>query len=179
MRREPDGRWIAQGLLAALVLLAAGCGFHLRGSQGDFAALPPVMVKGEGAAMAELRRALLSAETPVVEDASQARLVVIIVDERRERRASAVGTTGRVQEYELNYTVRFRVDDPAGAALAPEQSVTVQRSYSFDSTDVNAKSNEEDGLYRDMVFDTVRQILIRLQAINASLQQPAPVGVAP
>jgi LPS-assembly lipoprotein len=179
VRLKADGRWIAQGLLAALMLLAAGCGFHLRGSQGDFAALPPVLVKGDGAAATELRRALLSAETPVVDDAAQARLVVTIVDERRERRASAVGTTGRVQEYELNYTARFRVDDPAGTALASEQSVTVQRSYSFDGTDVNAKSNEEDGLYRDMVFDTVRQILIRLQAINASLQQPVPAGTAP
>lgn len=178
MRREAGGRWITQGLLAVLILLAAGCGFHLRGSQGDFAALPPVMVKGDGAAAAELRRALRSAETPVVEDASQARLIVTIVNERRERRASAVGTTGRVQEYELNYTVRFRVDDPAGAELAPEQSVTVQRSYSFDGTDVNAKSNEEDGLYRDMVFDTVRQILIRLQAINAGLRESGPIETA-
>lgn len=179
MRREVDGRWIAQGVLAMLILLAAGCGFHLRGSQGDLAALPPVLVKGDGAAAAEIRRALRGGGTPVVEDAAQARLVVTVVNERRDRRASAVGSTGRVQEYELNYTVRFRVDDPAGAELAPEQSVTVRRSYAFDSTDVNAKSNEEADLYRDMVFDAVRQILVRLQAIDSSPREPAPAGTAP
>lgn len=166
-------------LLAALVLLLAGCGFHLRGSQGDFAALPPVLVQGDGAAATELRRALRGGETPVVEEVAQAGLVVTIIDERRARRASAVGVTGRVQEYELNYVVRFRIDDPSGAALAPEQSVAVQRSYSFDGTDVNAKSNEEDDLYRDMVYDVVRQILIRLQAVNASPQAAEAAGAAP
>lgn len=166
-------------LLAALVLLMTGCGFHLRGSQGDFAALPPVLVRGDGAAATELKRALRGGETPVVEEVAQASLVVTIVDERRERRASAVGVTGRVQEYELNYVVRFRVDDPAGAALAPVQSIAVQRSYSFDGTDVNAKANEEDDLYRDMVYDAVRQILIRLQAIQASRQAPDAAGEAP
>ncbi len=181
---HPVGYAVCKGVagwlfLATLVLLIAGCGFHLRGSQGDFAALPPVLVKGDGAAGAELKRALRSGGTSVVEDAAQARLVVTIVNERRDRRASAVGSAGRVQEYELNYVVRFRVNDPAGAELSPEQSVAVQRVYSFDSTDVNAKSNEEDDLYRGMVFDVVRQILIRVQAINSTLHDPGAAGTAP
>ncbi|MGE0371208.1 MAG: LPS assembly lipoprotein LptE [Gammaproteobacteria bacterium] len=180
MRREADGRWIAQGLLAALFLLSAGgCGFHLRGSLGELEALPPVLVRGDGDAAAELTRALRSAGSPVVEDAAQARLVVTIVDARRDRRASAVGTTGRVQEYELHYAVRFRVDDPAGANLAPEQTVAVQRSYAFDGTDVNAKSNEEADLYRDMEFDAMRQILMRLQAIHPDAPAPDGAGAAP
>jgi LPS-assembly lipoprotein len=180
VRREADGRWIAQGLLAALFLLSAGgCGFHLRGSHGELAALPPVLVRGDSDAAAELTRALRSGGTPVVGDASQARLIVTIIDARRDRRASAVGTTGRAQEYELNYAVRFRVDDPAGVSLAPEQSVAVQRSYAFDGTDVNAKSNEEADLYRDMEYDVMRQVLMRLQAIRPDAPGPVDAGAAP
>lgn len=164
-------------LLAALVLLLAGCGFHLRGSQGELQALPPVLVRGSGAVAADVQRALRSGGTQVVSEAADAQMIVILADLRRDRRTSAVGSSGRVQEYELHASVRFRVEDPAGASLAPEQTVSAVRSYSYDGTDVNAKANEEDNLYEDMRFDLVRQILMRLQAIRPPA--PADTGPAP
>jgi LPS-assembly lipoprotein len=163
-------------LLTALVLLTAGCGFHLRGSLGELEALPPVMVRGEGALPGELQRALRNGGTPVVSEASEAQMIVILSDVRRSRRASAVGSTGRAQEYELHASVRFRVEDPAGASLTPEQAVAVSRSFTYSSTDVNAKANEEQNLYEDMQFDMVRQILLRIQAVKPppSVTEPAP-----
>lgn len=165
--------------LAALALLLAGCGFHLRGSLGELAALPPVFVRGDGALARELQRALRDGGTQVVASAATAGLVVILGDVRRERRASAVGSTGRAKEYELHSTVRFRVEDPAGASLSPEQVVSVQRSYSDDGTDVNAKSNEENNLYDDMRYDIVRQIVLRLQAIHPAAPAAAPAAAEP
>jgi LPS-assembly lipoprotein len=162
-------------LVTTLALLVAGCGFHLRGSLGELEALPPMLVRGSGSLATELQRALRSGGTPVVSDPALARLIVTLTDIRRDRRVSAVGSTGKVEEFELNYSTRFRVDDPAGNNLAPEQVVSVIRSYTFDETDVNAKSNEEANLYEDMQFDMVRQILLRLQAISTSISEiPAP-----
>jgi LPS-assembly lipoprotein len=152
------------GIGLALLLLA-GCGFHLRGS-GDVRPLPAIQVRGGGPLAAELERTLRSQGTPVVDVASQAQWVVSLADIRRERRTAAVGRTGRVQEYELHYSVRLEVADAAGKGLAPSQTISVERSYSYDGTDVNAKSNEEATLYQDMQFDLVRQILMRLQAIH-------------
>jgi LPS-assembly lipoprotein len=154
--------WPGVGL--ALVLLA-GCGFHLRGS-GDVRPLPAIQVGGGGPLAAALERTLRSQGTPVVDTASQAQWIVNLANIRRERRTAAVGRTGRVQEYELHYSVRLEVADAAGKALAPSQTISVERSYSYDGTDVNAKSNEEATLYQDMQFDIVRQILMRLQAIQ-------------
>lgn len=174
MRRNIGTR-LGPFVCVVLVTLVAGCGFHLRGSLGELQALPPILVRGSGPLVAEVQRALRSGGTPVVSDPAQAQLIMTLADTRRDRRVSAVGGTGRVQEYELHYATRFRVDDPAGKSLAPEQTISVVRSYSFDETDVNAKSNEEDNLYEDMQFDVVRQILMRLQAIAASTREtPVP-----
>lgn len=165
------------GVVLAAAILLAGCGFHLRGSLGELEGLPPVLVRGDDALARELQRALRNAGTPVVGDAAAAQLVVFLGDMRRDRRASAVGGAGRVQEYELHASARFRVEDSAGTSLAPEQVVSAVRSYSFDGTDVNAKSNEEDSLYEDMRYDLARQILLRLQAIRPAA--PAGLGAAP
>jgi LPS-assembly lipoprotein len=162
------------GIGLALILLA-GCGFHLRGS-GDVQPLPAIQVHGEGPLTAELERTLRSQGTPVVDTAAQAQWIVTLLDARRERRTAAVGRTGRVQEYELHSSVRLRIDDAAGKSLAPVQTIAVERSYSYDGTDVNAKSNEEATLYQDMQFDLVRQILMRLQAIHpAAADNPSTV----
>lgn len=165
-------------LLAALALLVAGCGFHLRGSQGELAALPPVLVRGEGALTREVVRALRDGGSPVVEDVADARMVVTIGDVRRQRRASAVNTAGRAQEYELFASVRFRIEDPAGGSLAPEQVVSASRSFTYSSTEVNAKANEEANLYEDMQYDLVRQILMRIQAIRPPEPAAAPAPAA-
>lgn len=170
-------------LLAALVMLTAGCGFHLRGSQGELAALPPVLVRGEGVLARQVQRALRDGGTPVVEDVSAARMVVKIGDVRRERRASAVNAAGRAQEYELFSSVRFRIEDPAGASLVPEQDVSTSRSFTYSSTEVNAMTSEEDNLYEDMQYDLVRQILMRVQAARppepAAASAPAAEEPAP
>jgi LPS-assembly lipoprotein len=160
-----------------LTLLVSGCGFHLRGSLGELEAMPPVLVRGSGSLAAEVQRTLRNGGTPVVSEPADAHMIVILSDVRRSRRASAVGNTGRAQEYELHASVRLRVEDPAGASLAPEQTVSAVRSFTYSSTDVNAKTNEEENLYEDMEFDLVRQILLRVQAVRPpepAVAEPAP-----
>lgn len=180
--RRPAGRGACGAgsclaLLAVLALMASGCGFHLRGSLGQTEALPPILLRGSGPEVAELERSLRSGGASVVTDPAQAQMIVAVTNAQRDRRVSAVGGTGRVQEYELHYSIRFRVDAPDGRSLAPEQVVSTMRDFSFDETDVNAKSNEERNLYEDMRFDLVRQILMRVQAVRPSA---APVtGATP
>jgi LPS-assembly lipoprotein len=153
-------RWAA--LMVALLALTA-CGFHLRGSQGEFAALPPVFVRGGDPAALELSQMLRTAGTTVAASTAEAELIVVIGDARRERRVLSVGTRGRVQEYQLIYQLDWHGENRAGRHVIAAQTISQSRNFSFDETDIIAKSNEEDFLFRDMQRNAVMQIMRRLQ----------------
>lgn len=157
------GRWAA--LTMALLLLTA-CGFHLRGSQGEFASLPPVFVRGGDPAALELSQMLRMAGTEVATAPAQAELIVAIGDVRRERRVLSVGTRGRVQEYQLIYQLDWHGENRAGRQVLASRTISQSRSFSFDETDIIAKSNEEDFLFRDMQRNAVMQIMRRLQVAD-------------
>jgi len=165
-------------LLCCVAVVLGSCGFHLRGSRGEFSSIPPIYVRGLDPAVIELRQFLRVSGTTVVSDAADARLIVAVLDARRNRRVLSVGTQGKVQEYELRYELPFSVDDNAGHQLLAEQVITQTRSYSFDETDVNAMSIEEDDLFRDMQRSAVMQIIRRLPAVGAELQN-APLAPEP
>ena len=113
----------------------------------------------------------------------QARIVITLLDAKRSRRVLSVGTRGQVQEFELRYELPYFADDGQGHQLLEQQSALQTRSFSFDETDVVAKSNEEDYLFRDMQRSAVMQIVRRIPAISAKLHsieaQPARTDVSP
>lgn len=157
-------------LLFAFVL--EGCGFRLRGSLGEFAAMPPTHVRGEDPAVFDLRQFLRSGGTRIVDDPAEAGLIVTVADVVRSRRVLSVGSRGRVQEYELAYQIRFRADDGEGRELLGDEVVTQTRNFDFDEGDVIAKSNEEEFLFRDMQRNAVMQVMRRVQALDFEAGRP-------
>jgi LPS-assembly lipoprotein len=163
-------------------LLLTSCGFHLRGA----VTLPPQMertqllgVDARSALAAEITAALEDAGVRVVAGDVTAQLV--ISGERQARRLLSVGSTGRASEYEITYQFSFELRAPAEATaagakpavvvLVPQQSVSLNRDYSFDPDNVLGKGDEESLLVREMRSFAVRQMLVRLRA---GLQQTKP-----
>ena len=148
-------------------LLLAACGFQLRGT----AALPfdTLYMQNTGGGVAlDLKRNIQSGtRTRVVDDPKQAAAVLDFTQEVREKVILSLGGTGRVREYQLRYRVGFRVHDGKGGEFLPVSTVQLTRDISFNDTDVLAKENEEQQLYRDMQFDMVQQIMRRLAAAHA------------
>ena len=153
-------------LLMAFSLLLSGCGFHLRGSEATKLQLPPIVIAGKPSAIQnDLRRVLEKAGMPVVETAAENGLVLKILSEDSTRRVLSVGSTGKVEEYELYYAVGFAVEDTHGAVLLPPQTVSQTRSYGFSETDVLAKDAEQMALMSEMRRETAQQILRRLRSL--------------
>ena len=146
----------------------AGCGFRLRGSLGEIESLPPVYVRGDATnpAVSELREALRTGGTTLASDPAQAEMIVTVSGVSRDRRVLSVGASGRVQEYELYYALHFRVENAAGEPVLADQTVSILRDFSFDETEVIAKGNEEEELFRNMRREAVVQVLRRLQTIS-------------
>jgi LPS-assembly lipoprotein len=161
-----------------IVMLLAGCGFKLRGSNGTYhmpfhtiyVGFPDTSPLGT-----ELKRNLRAADDVVVVDKPEgADAQLVVMGETRGRQILSLNNLGRVREYLLTYTLTFRVMDAKGAQLLPPSEITLKRSMEFNEQEVLAKEAEANLLYRDMQSDLVQQILRRLAAMK-----PAPLASVP
>lgn len=109
----------------------------------------------------------------VVESSQQASSVLVITRDASQRRVLSVDSSGQANEYELDYTLGFRLDDPEGSNLVVPQSINLRRQYLYDPNQTLAKADEEARLVREMREDAVRQMLYRLKA---GLDNPVPTA---
>lgn len=163
-------------LLIMLFSTASSCGFHLRGA----VELPPEMTavaiqgtKPYGELGVALRNGLARVGGEVVDSAQQARSVLVISRDASQRRVLSVDSSGQANQYELEYTLGFRLDDPDGVTRVVAQSIQLRRQYRFDPNQTLAKADEEARLVREMRDEAVRQMLRRLKA---GLDNPVPVS---
>jgi LPS-assembly lipoprotein len=149
-------------LVLSLAFFLGGCGFHLRGAT----VLPEPMTRTElsgatteGPLGIEIAQVLRSAGGALVGPGEGGTAVLHIVSERMNRRVASVGAGGKASEYELRYVLTAALRTPEGEILAPQQSVTVVRTYGFDPNNVLGASNEEELLRNEMRRQAVRQLL--------------------
>jgi LPS-assembly lipoprotein len=151
--------------IAILVIAMAlsSCGFQLRGQ----AAIPykTIFIETPGYSLFanDLARAINSgSETKIVTNREEAEAVLKITGELQENRILSLSSGGKVREFELRYTVGYRLTDRAGVDLAPPGQISLHRDMTYDDTEVLAKESEQILLYRDMKSDAVQQMLRRL-----------------
>jgi LPS-assembly lipoprotein len=173
-------------LALGLTVLLSACGFHLRGSNGSFMLPFATMYIGlpDSSPLAiglkRYIRAIGSTEVVNTKDGADAVLEVLTDPERnRTKTILSLNSSGRVQEYQLGYSINFRVLDKAGNQLLAPTSISLVRPITFDESQVLAKETEEAALYRDMRNDMVQQIMRRLAAIKPVLPAMSVAPVAP
>ncbi|MDN2675078.1 LPS assembly lipoprotein LptE [Janthinobacterium sp. SUN026] len=173
-------------LALGLTVLLSACGFHLRGSNGSFMlpfatmyiGLPDTSPLAIG--LKRYIRAIGSTEVVNTRDGADAVLEVLSDPERnRTKTILSLNKNGRVQEYQLGYSINFRVVDKAGNQLLAPTTISLVRPITFDESQVLAKETEEAALYRDMRNDLVQQIMRRLAAIKPVLPAMSVAPVAP
>jgi LPS-assembly lipoprotein len=153
----------------ALSLLAAGCGFHLRGEANlPFETLYVAITDGSQFG-AEIKRSIIAgSKTRIVDKAADAQAVLQVVGEQREKIILSINSAGRVNEYTLRYHFLFKVHDNKGHDYIPQTEIVLTRQMTYSDTQVLAKEIEEQVLYRDMQHDMVQQLLRRLAAAKLS-----------
>jgi LPS-assembly lipoprotein len=158
-------RHVRSVFLAFGLVALAGCGFHLRGPQPlVFSTVHIGASQHSQLGIALRRQVALSGTTKVEEDATraEAKLQILANDSTREILSLTPG--GRVREYELTQTIRFRLVDREGKELIPSTTLSARREYTFDDELILGKEQEEALLYEDMESDLVRQMMRRLAA---------------
>ena len=172
---------------AAALALAAGlalsaCGFHLRGSDGSYN-LPfnkiYVGLPVSSSLAIDLKRNIRAiGTTEIADDAASADGIIDVLTVPGASRGKSIlslNTNGRVREYQLSYTILFKVRDNVGNQLLGPTQITLTRPITFSETQLLAKETEEEMLYRNMQADLVQQMLRRLVALKPVVtSSPAP-----
>lgn len=158
--------------LALLLVAVAGCGFRLRGT----AEVPfeTLYLPGATSGIAlDLKRYIQAGTNArVVDDAAKADAIMQFTEEGRLKEVLSLTGTGKVREFQLRYRVGFRVHDGKGVDFVPQSTIQLTRDVTFNDTEILAKEQEEQLLFRDMQTDMVQQILRRLAAAKRQ-QKPA------
>jgi LPS-assembly lipoprotein len=145
----------------------AGCGFHLQGS----APLPPAFKTTRVVAAdryTEFHRALiesLQAAGATVIEGSGSGAVVEIQEDQPTQRVLSVSASNTPTEYEVYYAVRYRVLLDGREVIASSR-LEISRDYSFDTTAILAKEQEQASIRLALARDLSGLVMRRLAAIS-------------
>lgn len=159
-----------QLLLAAIfAVVLTGCGFQLRGTLSGNLPYKTMLIALPDTADVRIwleRYINAAGSTQIVDDPKLAEATFQQISDGRQKTILSVNAQGRVREYRLQLTYRFRVVNAKGQVLVPPNEVSLTRDITFDDSNVLAKDLEESLLWRDMNNDLVNQIMRRLSIIK-------------
>ena len=154
--------------LAALLLLPAlaACGFHLQG----VARLPQAFATTHLVAEDRytdfhhaLEDALRASGSQLAANGATATLEVLADDSGQ--RVLSVSASNTPTEYEVYYTVRYRARIGDKEVLSPKV-LTLTRDYSFNTTAVLAKEQEQDQIRAALARELAALVMRRLTALG-------------
>jgi len=112
----------------------------------------------------EFEARLRSAGVELTDSAADATATFTISFDDTSQRVLSVSARNVPTEYEVYYTLTYSLD--AGATnLMPEQTLTLTRDYTYDSTLVLGKAREEELLRDAIVQDLVRIIMKQISTL--------------
>lgn len=163
--RVPFRFWLA----VSLAVMLAGCGFHLRGTLSGNLPYKSMHIALPDTADVRIwleRYINASGGTEIIEESKLAEATFQQLGDSRQKTILSVNAQGRVREYRLQLTYRFRVVNAKGQVLVPPNEISLSRDITFDDSNVLAKDLEEGLLWRDMNNDLVNQIMRRLSIVK-------------
>lgn len=107
---------------------------------------------------------LIAAGVELTESPGDATAIFTISFDETSQRVLSVSARNVPTEYEVFYTLDYSLD--AGSTnLLPQQSLTLTRDYTYDSTLVLGKAREEELLREAIVDDLVRIVMKQISTL--------------
>ena len=157
-----------------LLLLLAGCGFHLRDAlllPADLGPLRVVARDADSPLVLGLRDALRRAGATVVDPAAavpagEDDATLRIVSERWGDTPISIDQFGRSQEFTLRYAVIFRLQRADGTDLVPQQAIELSRDYISVPTRSAGTEDEREILGKELRREMVSAVVRRIDAVS-------------
>ncbi len=156
---------IKQTLLAIVLSVLVGCGYHMRGAMEMPEGVGGVYLDNASPALrSAFVQAFAGSQVAVVDSLAKAGFVLKVLSERMDRRVLTLTNTGKANEFELRYTLDYQITDAQNKLLVDTQSLSLTRDYFNDQLAIIAKTDEEQVLSRELYQRAVQQIVSVAQA---------------
>jgi LPS-assembly lipoprotein len=150
-------------LFLVIAITLSSCGFKLKGSYEIPYQTIYLQAAGESHVGRIIKRQIQrKSNIEIVQTLSAAEATINILEEVSTRAVAVLSNVGSVDEYELIYTVRYRIGPGQNSSSMQEGKIVLQRKITHSDLDIAAKSNEEDVLINDMASEAATGILVRL-----------------
>ncbi|MDC1310863.1 LPS assembly lipoprotein LptE [Burkholderiales bacterium] len=150
-------------LLIGIAITLSSCGFKLKGSfEIPYQAIYLQAEVGSRVGKIIKKKIQRTSYVNVVQTMSDAEVAIIILSEVSIRTVAVLSNAGSVDEYELVYTIGYRIDSTNNSINNAERQLVLRRKITHSDLDIAAKSNEENSLINDMASEAATRILVRL-----------------
>jgi LPS-assembly lipoprotein len=153
--------------LTPILLLLAGCGFHLQGRQplpAQFAYTYVDTKDEQTDFVQDLRKALLASNVKVIRTQGSSTASIDVHEDELSERILSVSARNIPTEYELTYRVKFSVVS-GGKTLIDKEEISATRDISFTESQLLAKEREQEILRAALARDLVALVMRRLAAL--------------
>lgn len=150
-------------LFLVIAITLSSCGFKLKGSYEIPYQTIYLQAAGESRVGRIIKKKIQrKSNIEIVQTLSAAEATINILEEVSTRAVAVLSNVGSVDEYELIYTVRYRIGPGQNSSSMQEGQIVLRRKITHSDLDITAKSNEEDVLINDMASEAATGILVRL-----------------
>ena len=150
-------------LFLVIAITLSSCGFKLKGSYEIPYQTIYLQAAGESRVGRIIKKKIQrKSNIEIVQTLSAAEATINILEEVSTRAVAVLSNVGSVDEYELIYTVRYRIGPGQNSSSMQEGQIVLRRKITHSDLDIAAKSNEEDALISDMASEAATGILVRL-----------------
>ncbi len=157
--------WQLSSAGCLLLLLLTSCGFHLRGmcNMPRWLNNTSIIVQNANRDLGPLLSDQLKTwNIQVCPDAATASYWLIIEEDHFQQQISSISSSTTPRQYQLIYTVKFKLQQAKGKDIIPDSQVVVSRQITINSDRILGSSNEEEHTKNDLRRDAVNQIIERL-----------------
>jgi LPS-assembly lipoprotein len=150
-------------LFLIVVMTLSSCGFKLKGSYEIPYETIYLQAAGESRVGRIIKKKLQRRPNiEIVQTLSAAEVAINILEEASTRTVAVLSNAGSVDEYELIYTIRYKIELSENSSSSVERQIVLRRKITHSDLDIAAKSNEENSLIDDMASEAATSILVRL-----------------
>ena len=138
------------------------CGFHLRGLSSIPFESVYIQASDPLVVLDIKRRIQASSKTIVLDNPNDSQAILHILNARKRKVILSVSGSGRVREFQLRYSISFKVTDKNGREVVPIGNIEIKRVLPFSDSAFLAAQMEEEMLIKEMKKDAILKMMDRL-----------------
>ena len=137
------------------------CGFHLRGLSSIPFESVYIQASDPLVVLDIKRRIQASSKTIVLDSPNDSQAILHILNARKRKVILSVSGSGRVREFQLRYSISFKVTDKTGREVVPISNIEIKRVLPFSDSAFLASQMEEKMLVKEMKKDAILKMMDR------------------